>query len=532
MSLVSKLNELISKNVSKASLISNFKDTDITKDDDKVVLLAYLWSKDVNKVDFDIMFNRKDFVDIGIISSLVKLLYKNRRDINRTSDFQVYGLTSSLKKRISKYLSKLSKDFLEFQSIFYKDFAVWKNIIDLCHIKENNLKYSGFVKYVMQGSIEPDTLLYKIQNNGINISTIEEYPNIINYYSAIRTLLRPEDLGSSVKVQFLLRAPLEDVFWHWNELTRGVDVKDMNYVEKVLYKKLNSGVDMAGDGRKTSSKRTNYGRLLQQILLFKKNNIYPRIMSQLIKRADDILVSVKDEFRDFSRFSVAILGDASASMQVAVETSSVIASLLSIAFNADISFFNESVIKSPIEHPRNVNDVLEITRDINANGSTSPAAALYPYLVSKKFIDVFIVVTDEEENTNYNGNNFCQAFIKYRNNVNKYASIFFVSFLQKGVVGQMGSKLIKYEIMPKTCCFHREEPDLSKLDNLLDELVGFFKFKLKKVNDDKRDVDKCGDINCRCGSVDNVDNGGDGDVDVDNVDNVDKLYKNKNCFIS
>lgn len=41
--------------------------------------------------------------------------------------------------------------------------------------------------------------------------------------------------------------------------------------------------------------------------------------------------------------------------------------------------------------------------NINADGGTAPAASLFPFYEKKQEIKTFIIVTDEEENTAFNG---------------------------------------------------------------------------------------------------------------------------------
>ena len=54
---------------------------------------------------------------------------------------------------------------------------------------------------------------------------------------------------------------------------------------------------------------------------------------------------------------IAVIGDASASMQVAIKTSSIIAGLLSAITQAKLSFFNTKVI-TPDKNPESIEEVL------------------------------------------------------------------------------------------------------------------------------------------------------------------------------
>lgn len=46
---------------------------------------------------------------------------------------------------------------------------------------------------------------------------------------------------------------------------------------------------------------------------------------------------------------------------------------------------------------------LEMAMTIKTQGSTAPAASLYPFYERKEVVKTFIVVTDEEENTSFKG---------------------------------------------------------------------------------------------------------------------------------
>ena len=84
-------------------------------------------------------------------------------------------------------------------------------------------------------------------------------------------------------------------------------------------------------------------------------------------------------------------------MQVAIETATVIASVLTARLkNSELSFFNHRRVMPPIS-PKNAMDVLKVASTITADHATAPAACLWPYLVNKKKVDLFILATDEEE---------------------------------------------------------------------------------------------------------------------------------------
>ena len=113
---------------------------------------------------------------------------------------------------------------------------------------------------------------------------------------------------------------------------------------------------------------------------------------------------------------VAVLGDASGSMEVAINTATILGSLLSVCLNADLRFFNDGSFPPPTM-PTKAAEVLTVTEQVPATGLTSPAVALTPFFAEAKAgteppVDLFIVVSDEEENTPdpTSGMTFAQRF--------------------------------------------------------------------------------------------------------------------------
>lgn len=130
-------------------------------------------------------------------------------------------------------------------------------------------------------------------------------------------------------------------------------------------------------------------------------------------------------------------------MQVAVQVSTIIASIISVTLRGELSFFNGGLITSPHPSPTTLEHVLEVCDAIYASGSTSPAAALWPYYANQTAVDLFVVVTDEEENTAKNGRLFAKLFMQYRQDVNPSAMVYFVSFTHRtdNCAGQMVNSL-------------------------------------------------------------------------------------------
>ena len=112
-------------------------------------------------------------------------------------------------------------------------------------------------------------------------------------------------------------------------------------------------------------------------------------------------------------------------------------------------------------------------REVRASGTTSMAAALNVFYQKKQQVDLFVLVSDEGENTKVNGRFFAQLLAKYRAEVNPRAKCAFVSFLSPGNEGLMLQRMRGEEgvEVPPQHRFDPSRPDLSKFDGLLTTLL-------------------------------------------------------------
>jgi hypothetical protein len=169
---------------------------------------------------------------------------------------------------------------------------------------------------------------------------------------------------------------------------------------------------------------------------------------------------------------VSVLGDCSSSMNVAIRTSTIIASILTLKLGATLTFFNGKLIL-PTLQPTNTLEVIKIAEEIKAQGCTSPAAGLWDLYEKKEVKDLVIVVTDEEENTNVGEGreyNFARLFEKYRMEVNGGVQLFFVSFLDVRDEGQMCKNLVESGVLerkPRQFRLDGKRPDLGKFEELV-----------------------------------------------------------------
>lgn len=89
-------------------------------------------------------------------------------------------------------------------------------------------------------------------------------------------------------------------------------------------------------------------------------------------------------------------------------------------------------------------------------------------------MDLFIVVTDEEENTSYRSEMFTPLYMKYKTEVNPEVQLFFVSFLNNTDEGEMVALLRGEGVETRQFRLDGRRPDLTKFD----ELVGLLTLQI------------------------------------------------------
>jgi len=140
-----------------------------------------------------------------------------------------------------------------------------------------------------------------------------------------------------------------------------------------------------------------------------------------------------------------------------------------VCFDGELSFFSGELVKSPHKKPKTVKDTLEICDEIRARGCTSLAAALWPYYKEKKFMDMFVLVTDEEENTRKGGFFFAELLAKYKAEVNDSVTLVIVCVGRGDSRFRSSLKLnhINYRVVH----IDGSRPDLGKFGAVLGQLA-------------------------------------------------------------
>ena len=148
-------------------------------------------------------------------------------------------LTSSMSKRLKKWVSIIPADQLDFYILNYPEtLYMWKKLADLCHFAESDFQSPYFLSLVFGKDVPSDTRLYALKNiNTANfVNSIEKYPDFTSCYSYLRQKVKKGELFFTAenKRVFAKTAPLSDVLWFYEEL-EGPEMDD------VIMHRLNSG---------------------------------------------------------------------------------------------------------------------------------------------------------------------------------------------------------------------------------------------------------------------------------------------------
>ncbi|KAJ3070831.1 hypothetical protein HDU98_006172 [Podochytrium sp. JEL0797] len=364
------------------------------------------------------------------------------------------NLTSSFSKRIAKWVSTISEDVLTFQAINFPP-DNWKQVADLCHLKPVDFQVAWFLPLCFGAPAPEGTLVHVMTSVTTETlaSTITSFPYLASCYSMIRQRVQEGALSLTPEAMACLaaNAPVEDVIWFYEDIVQGCAA-----AEESLYARLRGGEFIA-----SAKGRVNYPKLMERIMLL--DDCESKCVRYLMDFASGMLQQIT--FPE-NNLRVAVFGDCSSSMSVAVNTASIMASIFTARLNAHLTFFHDDVVTPPLQ-PTTTTEVLQIAKVIKAERCTAPAACLWPYFAAKTPIDLFIIVTDEEENTSCHGYQFAPLFKEYLDTVNPHAKLFFVSFLSVRTEGQMVVELKKLGIHAKQFRFDASRPDLSKFDELL-----------------------------------------------------------------
>lgn len=341
---------------------------------------------------------------------------------------QSASLSGALARKVRHWTRTcLRSDFLEFV-LLGLPLEPWKELADLVHVSPSDFVLPYFLKLVFARTQENEhcvdhnfvtTVKRFLQqvNDGDNdfnlaeklFSIGQDFPQVYLNYSLFRRF-PVFTTTTEVMQEFAARAPLDTVVWHYEEF-HGTSHRCQDIVAERLK-------EHGEDCPLFDNSKVTYGKLVERILTLrrKKANVLAEMLVPIAERRLKQLQSLWD--LGLTRKKVAVFGDASASMQNAIEAAAIFASMVSVCFDGELSFFRSDLLSSPHAKPSNVHEALEVCEQIHADGTTSLASALWPYFVDRIRMDIFVMVTDEMENTEKNGFMFASLLALYTEIVN------------------------------------------------------------------------------------------------------------------
>lgn len=391
-----------------------------------------------------------------------KKLGKWKNDINNWRKMQPKASTSkgacsgALARHIKRWVRKFDESQLEFFALCLPT-DPWRKLANVLHLnpEKDFPKAQWFLPFCF--GAEPTAGSKLAECRAMNKDNVNELVAKFDLpYSLIKDY--KDHLNEASKEKLAEKQEkLDTIIWYYEDLS-------CPRVADIIRRRLENGEKI----------ELGYGKLMERLLLFKSLSSVGNstsLFSLIIPIAEQQLKNFKSTIVS----PVAVLGDASGSMEVAIKTATIISSLLTAICSAKLTFFNSDDFKADRD-PKNIADVIEVAHSTKASGSTSPAASLVPYFDRKEIVKTFIIVTDEEENTDArtaDGRSwrFHALFNEYRKEVYP-ASLIFVSFLgHQHSAGQMYSEFLRnQEPDVLQFKFSRSRPDLTKLDTILGQI--------------------------------------------------------------
>lgn len=400
--------------------------------------------------------------------------------------YKFLSMTSSRIKIVKTWVRQLTQEQLVYRALMYPSDG-WRRLADIVHLhSEKDFTLDWYLPWCFGKELSPDNIVNKVKELTLDnfISVYDEYQLP---YEIARLKLKELGAGNSwntslqPKVREIYKhiakvERMETLLWYWDEL-------HSTTVDKVLAEQL----------AKVEHVDLSYGKLAE--LLIKVDS--KPLKNQLIRVAETKLKTYNMSLPK----PIVVLGDASSSMQVAINTSSIITSLLCTLAKAELHLFRG--IDEPIHNPpKDVRGAVDFAQSVRANGCTSPASSLAYYYNRKQVVKTFVIVTDEEENTTSLGRSqwgrnqmyqgakqgymFAELYKKYCEEVHN-ANLVFISFTDPNKDGMMVRDLKNimgdalFSEFVQVYKFNIRNPDLNRLDYALEQMSDDNEVKVVKV---------------------------------------------------
>lgn len=348
--------------------------------------------------------------------------------------------SGAIARHIQRWTRTLTQQELEYFAL-HMPTEPWKKLADIVHFHPGDdfPALPWFLPFCFGTAAPADSMVARcrdLTNENVN-ELIKEFPIPYSHLKQFKDQLTEKSKAKIAEYE----EKLDTVLWYYEDL-------QCQAVDDILSERLRNGEQIT----------LPYGKLMERLMLLRTINEARQqalIIRQFTMRRGrqaapsldagakkssfyaDLLLIAEAQLKTLKLplgSPVAVLGDASSSMNVAIRTATILSSLLTAICSAKLSFFNTDVIL-PAFTPKTIEDVLTLALTTTASGSTANAAGLLPYYNEKEVIKTFIMVTDEEENTPLELSDgsvvgFFDLFMKYREDVYP-AKLVFISFLKQ-----------------------------------------------------------------------------------------------------
>lgn len=342
------------------------------------------------------------------------------------------SVTSTVARQIKCWARTLSTKELEYFAL-HMPIEPWRKLADIVHFNptEDFSALPWFLPFCFGQPAPSDSMVANCRT-----LTRENVNSLLKEFKIPYSHLKQfnDDLDNDSKARIAANEEkLDTILWYYEDLA-------CREVDDVIQQRIQAGEEIT----------LPYGKLMERLLLF-------RLLRE--PNADDSHEDSSEshtevpEFTDDAKFypdllpiaeaklqkiklplesPVAVLADASFSMEVAIHTATILSSLLTAICSATLTFFHNVPFR-PAFVPKTIEDVIMLALMTEAGPCTANAIALAPYYESKEVIKTFIMVSDEEENTAIQLRDgkeirFFDLFMKYRAEVYP-AKLVFISFL-------------------------------------------------------------------------------------------------------
>jgi hypothetical protein len=342
------------------------------------------------------------------------------------------SVTSTVARQIQRWTRTLSTQELEYFAL-HMPTEPWKKLADIVHFNPTNdfPALPWFLPFCFGEPAPPESMVARCRTlTHRNVNTLLKEFKIP--YSHLKQFKDCLDNESKARIA-ASEEKLDTILWYYEDLA-------CKEVDDIIQERIRDGDPIT----------LPYGKLMERLLLFRllrepdtegsddgadESHTDPSKTSDDAKFYPDLLPIAETKLEKIKlplESPVAVLADASFSMEVAIRTATILSSLLATICSATLTFFHNVPFR-PAFVPKTIDDVVLLALVTEVGPCTANAIGLAPFYEAKEVVKTFIMVTDEEENTAIQMRDgkevrFFELFMKYRAEVYP-AKLVFISFL-------------------------------------------------------------------------------------------------------